>query len=197
MDEIIKDYKLFCREISLSNFGLHWEFEKDLASYKEKIHSIDDYDYRCSIKINGQSAKIVFRSFFNEAMIWDLGKKSLPWEDNLQMDTALSLFEEFNNIMGASLKRSLEAVDCLDLEVPKAKKMGNERAFLSNEVGIQDLIVGRKSQILKDEWEIVCPQGTILNSLRTEIFKPEQFKLGDFTVETSHASKGQTFFFDD
>jgi hypothetical protein len=197
MEESIKEYKLFCREISLSNFERHWEFEKEIAEYKEKIHSIDDYNYRCSIKINGTSAKMVFRSFFNEAIIWDLGKKSLPWEKNLLLNTALSLFEEFNNIMGASLKRCLEAVDCLDLEVPKAKKMGNERAFLSNEVGIQDLIVGRKSQILKDEWEIVCPQGTILNSLKTEIFTPEKFKRGDFNVEKCNASKGQTFFFDD
>ena len=52
----------------------------------------------------------------------------------------LSLFEEFNNVMGASFKRSLEEVDCLDLRVPQAKKMGNEKAFLTSENKGQELI---------------------------------------------------------
>ena len=30
-----------------------------------------------------KSSKMVFRTFFNEAIIWELGKKSLPWEKKL------------------------------------------------------------------------------------------------------------------
>ena len=194
MNKIFEEYKKFCREISLTNFSLHWEYDEELASIQERTNSIDYYDYRCTIKINGESSKMVYRSFFNEEVVWNLGKKSLPWEKNLELRMALSLFEEFNNIMGASLKRSLEAVDCLNLEVPTAKKMGNEKVFLSQDGGKHEIIIRSKSHILKDDWEVVFPEGTILNSLRTEIFDTELFKQADFNAENIFSSKGSTFF---
>ncbi|MDC0253365.1 hypothetical protein OAK75_00605 [Bacteriovoracales bacterium] len=194
MNKTFEEYKKFCREIALTNFALHWEYDEEITKVQERSQPIDYYDYRCTIKINGESSKMVYRSFFNEEVVWNLGKKSLPWEKNLELKMALSLFEEFNNIMGASFKRSLEAVDCLDLEVPKAKKMGNEKVFLAQECDKHEVIIRSKSHILKDDWEVVFPEGTILNSLRTEIFDTEKFKKADFNSENIYASKGNTFF---
>jgi len=194
MEEYLKEYKTFCRNISLKNFYSHWEIEETKCKVNEKSKSIDSYDYRCTIKIDGESSKMVLRSFFSKEMLWSIGKKSLSWEKDLTSEMCLSLFEEFNNIMGASFKRSLEEVDCLELKVPQAKIMGNEKAFLTSENKGQELIKKKDHYILKDEWEISSEYGNILMTLRTEIVDIEKFQQANFNTTDIHSNQGEAFF---
>ena len=194
MEEYLKEYKAFCRSISLKNFYSHWEIQEDLCEVKEKSSSIDVFDYRCTIKIDGESSKMILRSFFSEDLLWAIGKKALSWEKNLTDEMCLSLFEEFNNVMGASFKRSLEEVDCLDLKVPQAKLMGNEKAFLTSENKGQELIKKKDLYILKDEWEVISDYGNLLMTLRTEILDADRFQQANFNTTDIHSNQGEAFF---
>lgn len=194
MEEYLKEYKTFCRSISLKNFYSHWELNEDQCEVKEKLSTIAEFDYRCTIKIDGESSKMVLRSFFSEDLLWSIGKKALSWEKNLTVDMCLSLFEEFNNVMGASFKRSLEEVDCLDLRVPQAKKMGNEKAFLTSDNKGQELIKKKDHHILKDEWEITSEYGNLLITLRTEILDSDKFQQANFNTTDIHSNQGEAFF---
>ena len=194
MEEYLKEYKSFCRSISLKNFYSHWEIKEDLCEVKEKSSSIDVFDYRCTIKIDGESSRMILRSFFSEDFLWNIGKKILSWEGNLTEEMCLSLFEEFNNVMGASFKRSLEEVDCLDLRVPQARKMGNEKAFLTSENKGQELIHKKDHYILKDEWEVYSDFGNLLVTLRTEILDAEKFQQANFNTTDIHSNQGEAFF---
>ena len=77
MEEYLKEYKAFCRSISLKNFYSHWEIAEELCEVKEKLSSIDVFDYRCTIKIDGESSRMILRSFFSDKLLWSLGKKAL------------------------------------------------------------------------------------------------------------------------
>ena len=175
-EDILTKYKIFCHDSSE-------RILKDVTNCTGTIHeeagtTVKDIDYGCFIKAHGSTFTIDFRTFFSSNLAMTLVTKALPWEPSPTHGMAVSLFDEYTNMMIASIKNSLEHVDFLNLETPKLSKIkGNEVTLLGSVAKYQK---NEKKALMRDSWKINLESGSVFNHLRTDVLDFTKFAKGNF-----------------
>ena len=104
--------------------------------------------------------------------------KALPWESNPTSAMAVSLFDEYTNMMIATIKKSLEHVDFLNLETPKITKIkGSEVTLLGSVTKFEKK---ERKALMRDSWKISLEAGSVFNHLRTDVLDFNKFAKGNF-----------------
>ena len=175
-EDILTKYKIFCHDSSE-------RILKDVTNCTGTIHeeagtTVKGIDYGCFIKALGSTFTIDFSIFFSSDLAMSLVPKALPWESNPTSAMAVSLFDEYTNMMIATIKKSLEHVDFLNLETPKITKIkGSEVTLLGSVTKFQKK---ERKALMRDSWKISLEAGSVFNHLRTDVLDFNKFAKGNF-----------------
>ena len=186
-EEVLTKYKIFCHDSSE-------RILKDVTNCTGTIHeeagtTVKDIDYGCFIKAHGSTFTIDFSIFFSSHLAMALVPKALPWEPTPTQDMAISLFDEYTNMMIATIKKSLEHVDFLNLETPKLSKIrGSEVTLLGS---VTKYNKNEKKALMRDSWKINLEAGSVFNHLRTDVLDFTKFAKGNFDSYSEANMGGQ------
>ena len=175
-EDILTSYKIFCHDSSE-------RILKDVGHCVGTIHeeagkTIKGLDYGCFIKAKGSTFTIDFSTFFSSDLAKSLAVRALPWEKEPPLEMAISLFEEYSNMMIAAIKKSLEQVDFLNLETPKLTKLKtNEVTLLGSVTKFQKK---ERKALIRDSWRVSLENGCVFNHLKTEVLDFNKFSKGNF-----------------
>jgi hypothetical protein len=184
-NETLAQFRDFCREMS-SRILRDLSLQEDIL-ITESSTPLETLKYCCEIKGTGSSIESHFLVFFSEDMAKNLVKEALPWEKNPSLKVALSIFEEYANMMMASLQKSMSRVDFLNLTVPRVKILQD------NTIPTQES--APKTSMINDSWFLKFKFGTLYNQLKTQIKDPDNFDEGNFDCDSEFNLGGQAIIF--
>ena len=135
-EDILTTYKMFCHDSSERVL-------KDVTNCVGTIHeevgkTIQGIDYGCFIKAKGSTFTIDLSTFFSSKLAMEVALKALPWEKDPSQQMAVSLFEEYSNMMISGLREySIEVSGNFSLHNSsiigaKISSIGDINAFSSN-----------------------------------------------------------------
>jgi len=175
-EDILTTYKMFCHDSSERVL-------KDVTNCVGTIHeevgkTIQGIDYGCFIKAKGSTFTIDLSTFFSSKLAMEVALKALPWEKDPSQQMAVSLFEEYSNMMIATIKKSLEQVDFLNLETPRLTKLKSSEVTLLGSVSKFQKKEGKA--LMRDSWKVSLEAGSVFNHLKTEVLDFNKFSKGHF-----------------
>lgn len=190
-NETLAQFRDFYREMSSRIF-------RDLSSQEDILITknsapLENLKYCCRIHAIGPSIESNLMVFFSEEMAKNLVKEALPWEKSPSFKMALSIFEEYANMMMASLQKAMSRVEFVDITVPQVEHLKEETTIipLSN----QKYTDSQNVFMLHDSWFLKFKLGTLYNQLKTKIKDPDNFSEGNFDCDSEFVHGGQAIIF--
>ena len=190
-NETLAQFRDFGREMS-SRIFRDLSLQEDIL-ITESSALPENLKYCCQIKSTGSSMESHFLAFFSEDMANNLVKEALPWEKNPSLKVALSIFEEYANMMMASMQKAMSRVDFLSLTVPRVEILQNNTIPTPDLT--QKLPDSPDTIMINDSWFLKFKFGTLYNQLKTQIKDADDFSEGNFDCDSEFILGGQAIIF--